>query len=141
MTSVNATIYYLKKHYSGKKVYVLGTQSLKKAVGCAGFKIAKGADDDADLLLMGFDTELTFQKLDDASRLLTRLEAQGLIQRSMGTKDARMKRITPTLRAQTLNEEAEQRIAATEALLTRGISREEIDSFLATAEKLKRNLI
>ena len=76
-----------------------------------------------------------------ASRLLTRLEAQGLIQRSMGTKDARMKRITPTLRAQTLNEEAEQRIAATEALLTRGISREEIDSFLATAEKLKRNLI
>ena len=57
-----------------------------------------------------------------ASRLLTRLEAQGLIQRSMGTKDARMKRITPTLRAQTLNEEAEQRIAATEALLTRGIS-------------------
>ena len=52
-----------------------------------------------------------------------------------------MKRITPTLRAQTLNEEAEQRIAATEALLTRGISREEIDSFLATAEKLKRNLI
>ncbi len=72
MTSVNATIYYLKKHYSGKKVYVLGTQSLKKAVGCAGFEIAKGADDDADLLLMGFDTELTFQKLDDASRLLTR---------------------------------------------------------------------
>ena len=52
-----------------------------------------------------------------------------------------MKRITPTPRAQALNEEAERRIAATEAVLTRGLSREEIDSFLATAEKLKRNLI
>ena len=82
-----------------------------------------------------------FIRSSTASRLLTRLEDQGLVQRSPGTKDARMKRITPTLRAQTLNEEAEQRIAATEALLTRGISREEIDSFLATAEKLKRNLI
>ena len=76
-----------------------------------------------------------------ASRLLTRLEAQGLIQRSMGSRDARMKRITPTPRALALNAEAERRIAATEAQLTRGIPKEEIDQFLATAEKLKRNLL
>ena len=76
-----------------------------------------------------------------ASRLLTRLEAQGLIHRSMGVKDARMKRITPTPMAQALNAEAERRIAATEAALTQGLSAEEIDQFLATAEKLKRNLL
>lgn len=76
-----------------------------------------------------------------ASRLLTRLEAQGLIHRSMGAKDARMKQITPTPMAQALNEEAERRIAATEAALTQGLSAEEIDQFLATAEKLKRNLL
>ena len=76
-----------------------------------------------------------------ASRLLTRLEEQGLSQRSLGTKDARMKRITPTPRAQALNEEAERRIAETEASLTRGIPPDEIEQFLATAEKLKRNLI
>ena len=76
-----------------------------------------------------------------ASRLLKRLEDEGLVQRSMGVKDARMKRITPTLRAQALNDAAEQRIAATEAVLTRGLSREEIDQFLSTAEKLKRNLL
>ena len=52
-----------------------------------------------------------------------------------------MKRITPTLRAQALNQEAERRIAATEATLTRGISQEEIDQFLAIAEKLTQNLI
>ena len=31
--------------------------------------------------------------------------------------------------------------AATEAVLTRGLSREEIDQFLSIAEKLKRNLL
>ena len=76
-----------------------------------------------------------------ASRLLKRLEDEGLIQRVLGVKDGRMKRITPTLRAQTLNDEAERRIAATEAVLTRGLSREEIDQFLSIAEKLKRNLL
>lgn len=76
-----------------------------------------------------------------ASRLLKRLEDEGLIQRSLGVRDGRMKRITPTLRAQTLNDEAERRIAATEAVLTRGLSREEIDQFLSIAEKLKRNLL
>ena len=76
-----------------------------------------------------------------ASRLLKRLEDEGLIQRVLGVKDGRMKRITPTPRAQTLNDEAERRIAATEAVLTRGLSREEIDQFLSIAEKLKRNLL
>ena len=82
-----------------------------------------------------------FIRSSTASRLLTRLEDQGLVQRSPGTKDARMKRITPTPKALALNEEAERRIAAAEALLTRGLSREEIEQFLATAEKLKKNLI
>ena len=76
-----------------------------------------------------------------ASRLLTRLEAEGLIQRSPGVNDARMKRITPTPKAQALNQEAERRIAATEATLTRGLSQEEITRFLDIAEKLKQNLI
>ena len=76
-----------------------------------------------------------------ASRLLKRLEDEGLVLRSMGEKDARMKRITATARAHALNDEAERRIAATEAVLTRGLSPEEIDQFLATAEKLKRNLL
>lgn len=76
-----------------------------------------------------------------ASRLLKRLEDEGLILRSLGVNDGRTKRITPTLRARTLNDEAERRIAATEAVLTRGLSRDEIDQFLAIAEKLKRNLL
>ena len=76
-----------------------------------------------------------------ASRLLTRLETLGLVERSMGDRDARLKRITPTDRALALNQEAERRIAETEAVLTRGIPPEEIEAFLSTAEKLKKNLI
>ena len=76
-----------------------------------------------------------------ASRLLTRLETLGLVERSMGDRDARLKRITPTARAMEMNQQAERRIAETEAALTRGISPEEIQWFLATAEKLKRNLM
>ena len=59
----------------------------------------------------------------------------------MGDRDARLKRITPTDRALALNQEAERRIAETEAVLTRGIPPEEIEAFLSTAEKLKRNLM
>ena len=76
-----------------------------------------------------------------ASRLLKRLEDAGLIRRSTGARDARLKQITPTPRAEALHQEAQQRIAAAEATLTKGLSREEIDQFLTTVEKLKRNLL
>ena len=76
-----------------------------------------------------------------ASRLLKRLEEMGFVERIMGDKDARLKRITPTDKALALNQEAERRIAETEAVLTRGIPPEEIGRFLETVEKLKRNLV
>ena len=76
-----------------------------------------------------------------ASRLLKRLEEMGFVERVMGDKDARLKRITATAKAEEMNRQAEQRIAATEAALTRGIPPEEIERFLETVEKLKRNLV
>ncbi len=69
LTSVNATTAYLKtKNY--KKIYVLGTTSLKEELSC--FPITDKLEDNIDCLVMGFDTELTFQKLEDASILLGR---------------------------------------------------------------------
>lgn len=88
------------------------------------------------------DLEQTFCiRSSTASRLLKRLEDAGLIRRSTGARDARLKQITPTPRAEALHQEAQQRIAAAEATLTKGLSREEIDQFLTTVEKLKRNLL
>ena len=69
ITSSQATAYYLKKHHNGKTLYVCGTESLKKELISHGFKITEEIDK-VEALIMGFDTELTFKKLHDASYLL-----------------------------------------------------------------------
>ncbi|MBQ4527784.1 MAG: HAD-IIA family hydrolase [Clostridia bacterium] len=69
LTSSQATSLFLKeKNYH--KIYVLGTNSLKEELSC--FNITDKLEDDIDCLVMGFDTELTFQKLEDACILLGR---------------------------------------------------------------------
>ena len=70
-TSTNATVLYLKqKNY--KKIYAFGTTSFKEQLLAAGFPITDRLEDDIDCLCMGFDTELSFQKLEDACILLGR---------------------------------------------------------------------
>ena len=70
-TSTDASCVYLREHYHGRKLYALGTASFKNQLRAAGFPVTDRCEDDVDGLIMGFDTELTFQKLDDACRLLT----------------------------------------------------------------------
>ncbi|MBO5007755.1 MAG: HAD-IIA family hydrolase [Clostridia bacterium] len=70
-TSTNATILDLKK-YNYKKIYAFGTSSFKSQLSEAGLPITEALEDDIDCLCMGFDTELTFQKLEDACILLGR---------------------------------------------------------------------
>ncbi|MBE6872046.1 MAG: HAD-IIA family hydrolase [Ruminococcaceae bacterium] len=71
LTSTNATVFYLqKKNY--KKIYAFGTQSFKKQLADANLPITDKLEDGIDCLCMGFDTELTFQKLEDACILLGR---------------------------------------------------------------------
>ncbi len=70
-TSTDATIEYLKdKHY--KKIYAFGTSSFVAQLNGAGYNITTELSDDIDCLCMGFDTELTFKKLEDACILLNR---------------------------------------------------------------------
>ncbi len=69
ITSSQATAYYLKKHHLGATLYVCGTTSLKKELEKEGFEITEDLDK-VDLIVMGFDTELTFKKLEDVSKLL-----------------------------------------------------------------------
>lgn len=72
LTSAFATSLYLKKHHSGEKIYVLGTTALKEELIRDGHQIYDTLQDDIDCLVMGFDTELCFQKLEDACILLNR---------------------------------------------------------------------
>ena len=74
MTSSQATAFYLHKHHEGQKLYVCGTESLKEELRMEGFTVTTNIDE-VECIVMGFDTELTFQKLHDVSyMLLTRPE-------------------------------------------------------------------
>lgn len=70
-TSTNATVLDLKK-YDYHKIYAFGTTSFKTQLKDAGLPVTDVLEDDIDCLCMGFDTELTFQKLEDACILLNR---------------------------------------------------------------------
>lgn len=70
ITSSQATAYYLKQHHPNDRLYVCGTQSLKDELFKEGFTITEELSE-VDCIVMGFDTELTFRKLEDVSRLLS----------------------------------------------------------------------
>lgn len=72
LTSVDATIRYLQEKLPGKKCYVFGTRSFQAQLSAAEIPITDQMEDDIDVLLCGFDRELTFQKLEDACILLNR---------------------------------------------------------------------
>ena len=65
---------YLKQHHWGQKLYVCGTQSLKRELEMEGFTVTENVDE-VECIVMGFDTELTFQKLHDVSYLLLTRES------------------------------------------------------------------
>ena len=69
MTSSQATAFYLKQNHPGKKLYVCGTKSLIRELESEGFTVTTDLDQ-VECVVMGFDTELTFQKLHDVSFLL-----------------------------------------------------------------------
>ena len=69
ITSSQATAYYLKKYHSGQRLYVCGTRSLIEELEGEGFTVTTNLDE-VECVVMGFDTELTFQKLWDVSKLL-----------------------------------------------------------------------
>ena len=71
LTSTDATILYLQKK-TYKKIYAFGTTSFKEQLRKANLPITDELSDDIDCLLMGFDTELAFKKLEDACILLGR---------------------------------------------------------------------
>ena len=71
LTSVNATVLYLR-HKNHRKIYAFGTASFRQQLRQGGLPVTDVLAEDIDCLCMGFDTELTFQKLEDACILLNR---------------------------------------------------------------------
>ncbi|KAB0577158.1 HAD superfamily hydrolase (TIGR01450 family) [Fusobacterium naviforme] len=72
LTSVDALIMFLRNGYEKKLIYAAGTKTFREQLQTAGFHITTECTEAVELLVNGFDTELSFQKLEDACRLLTR---------------------------------------------------------------------
>lgn len=73
-SSVNATVMYLKQHKPKAKLYLVGTESLKRELKEEGFEIVpidyRGSD--IDYVLLGFDTELNYEKVRGACYYVSR---------------------------------------------------------------------
>ena len=72
LTSTSALIEDLKHRPPYRLCYAFGTAAFRQQLTDGGINITDRLSDEVDCLLIGFDTELTFQKLEDACILLDR---------------------------------------------------------------------
>ncbi|MBR1842172.1 MAG: HAD-IIA family hydrolase [Oscillospiraceae bacterium] len=70
ITSSQATAYYLHRSLEGKRLYVCGTESLKAELRREGFEITEDTEK-TEVVVLGYDTELSYKKLWDISYILT----------------------------------------------------------------------
>ena len=63
ITSGNVTIAYLQTHYADKKIYLVGTPLLVESFEEAGINLVQ---EDPDVVVVGVDTTLTYEKLEKA---------------------------------------------------------------------------
>lgn len=63
MTSGDVMIHYLQTNYPGKRVYLVGTPALEESFSGAGICLTT---DKPDAVVIGFDTTLTYEKLEKA---------------------------------------------------------------------------
>lgn len=71
-TSSQATAAYIKENYPGQIVYCMGTKSLIEELRTAGIEVVTEADDRAGIVLIGFDTENTSEKIRNTCIMLGR---------------------------------------------------------------------
>ncbi len=73
-TSVQATVRYLKMNYPGKRVFCVGTRSLVAELEKSGIDVTEEVDSTAGVVLIGYDTELTYEKLRRISEMLIKYD-------------------------------------------------------------------
>lgn len=71
-TSGQATAMYLKENYPNQVVYCMGTKSLIKELREAGIEVVTEVDERAGVVLLGFDTENTSEKIRNICIMLGR---------------------------------------------------------------------
>ena len=74
VSSVSVTVSYLNQIKRHAKIYLVGTASLKRELENEGFVIVSSSyrKSDVDFVLVGFDTELNYSKIDGACYYISR---------------------------------------------------------------------
>ncbi len=75
ITSGALTLDFLKGHFSGKKIYCLGTASYIAELRRNGLRITEKCEDDLDCILVAYDSEVNYGKLCEASKALQTTDA------------------------------------------------------------------
>lgn len=72
VTASYATVQYLKKHYPDKLIYVLGTRSFLRELKKNRIRVtADWEDEDIACVLVSYDNQLTYEKIQDTCHLLS----------------------------------------------------------------------
>ena len=69
-TSTQATVQYLKETHPGALVYAQGTRSFVKELRDSGIRVTEADEEGVEVCLVGYDTELTYQKLTTTCHVL-----------------------------------------------------------------------
>lgn len=70
ITSGYMTIRFLKEHFSGKKLYVLGTTSFITELRRNDLTVTEKAEDGIQCVVVAYDSELSYAKLTEACKVL-----------------------------------------------------------------------
>ncbi len=87
------------------------------------------------------DLEQVYQiRRSTASAILKSMVRSGLITREPVPRDARLKKLVLTPQGEAFHDSFRQEIERAEAVITRGVSRAELDAFFQTVAKFEENL-
>lgn len=71
-TSIQATIMYLNEKHKDELIFCMGTKSMIKELNNNGINLTTKVEDKVSVVLIGFDTELTYEKIIRTCNLLKR---------------------------------------------------------------------
>ena len=70
LTALDVTRIYLEEHHKNDKIFVVGTQSMVNELKQCGFNVIENVEENIDVLLVGYDNELTYKKIQNACEIL-----------------------------------------------------------------------
>ena len=94
---------------------------------------------DSDVFQRDIEREFCITR-STASKVLTLMEQKGFIERRSVPGDARLKKLVLTDISVQFTDMMHENVARIEAVLTDGVSKEELRAFITTVEKMKENL-